>query len=155
MAGMKKDPNPEKAGVGKESPAEEIDSCGLCSALFSKNEEKSSRGGTGKPSGGPWRFMTEREFSVLKAMRSLRDKAVKIKKRIRAIEKELGSGPRTDSKESAGNDRADEVLWEQQMAEELLYHCDRLTTLKQQWSEMDMERMAAQEERMRLLGHIQ
>jgi len=158
MAGIRKDKDPGETRERETLPAEEFDSCGLCSALFSQREEKSPCGGSKKPSAGSWRFMTEREFSVLKAMRSLREKAVSIRKRIRALERSLqeSRGPKREAPPApASTDTAEDLLWEQQMAEELLYHCDRLAVLKQQWKEMDVERMAAQEERMRLLGHIQ
>ncbi len=131
--------------------SEPIDSCGLCTSLFTKEEPaKGSKG---------WRFMTEREFTVLKAMRGLRERAVKIKKRIRGIKEDLrdrpGRGREKVVEGAADEDVLLERAWEQQMAEELLDHCARLATLKDQWGEMDLERMEAQEERMRQLGHIQ
>jgi len=146
----------EEPGQSAEPHDEEIDSCGLCAALLSKKEGGSaSCGGSRKSSGGAWRFMTEREFSVLKAMRGLREKAARIKKRIRALEKEMHLDPRQEERPRSPEEREEDSAWERQMAEELLRHCERLDRLKAQWKEMDQERMAAQEERMRLLGHIQ
>ena len=155
MTGKNKDMAPEETKACAELNSEEIDSCGLCAALFSKDQEKSSKPGTQKSSGGAWRFMTEREFGVLKAMRRLREKAVKIKKRIRTIENEMEKASGPGHRTTAAQSGAEEAPGERQMAEELLVHCDRLARLKEQWKEMDLERLAAQEERMRMLGHIQ
>ena len=153
---MKKDTkerNPlERAESREETGSGVIDPCGLCTSLFSR-DEKAARGRSG------WRFMTEREFKVLKVMKSLRETAWKIKQRIRGIEQDLQDRPAMKPQHAPeGTDEEvfrEERLWEQQMAEELLDHCARLANLKDQWKEMDRERMAAQEERMRMLGHIQ
>jgi hypothetical protein len=156
MTSKKEEKHPDEETEGKTIPSEEeINSCGLCAALFSRKEERASCGNKKESSGAPWRFMTEREFTVLKAMKTLREKAAKIKNRIRKIRKDLETKTRRQADAPPDLNREMETLWEQQMAEELLNHCERLARLKQEWREMDQERMAAQEERMRLLGHIQ
>jgi len=146
-------------GARKDPHKEEIDSCGLCASLLSRGEGNRSCGGAEKSSaGGAWRFMTEREFRVLHAMRALREKAAKIKKRVRAIEKQMRERPRREQRpapSASAEPPGGDADWEREMAEELLRHCDRLAQWKARWQEMDRERMAAQEERMRLLGHIQ
>jgi len=155
MTSRKEEKHPDEETEGKAIPPEEIDSCGLCAALFSRREERSSCGNKKKSPGDSWRFMTEREFTVLKAMKTLREKAARIKNRIRKIQKDLETKPRRQAAPPPDANREMEALWEKQMAEELLKHCDRLARLREEWREMDQERMAAQEERMRLLGHIQ
>jgi transposase len=155
MTARKEEKRPDEATEGEAIPSEEIDLCGLCATLFSKKEAPASCGNEKRGPGGPWRFMTEREFTVLKAMRNLREMAVRIKNRIRKIQKDLETKPQKQTDVAPDPNKEMEAFWEQQMADELLSHCDRLAKLKQEWKEMDQERMAAQEERMRLLGHIQ
>ena len=157
MAGMKKERDPDSTWFDWESQAEEIDACGLCTTLFSEGEGRNSCGSGKKSSGGPWRFMTEREFKVHDAMRRLRTKAVRLKTRIRALERALQTRSRPHPVPSpvSRDDTAETVQWEREMADELLEHCNRFARLRAEWKEMDVERLAAQEERMRLLGHIQ
>jgi len=157
MAGTKNGVDPKDEWRDVELQGEEVDACGLCTAFFSEPERRTSCGAGRESSGGPWRFMTDREFQVHKAMRLLREKAVRIKNRIRALEKGLRNRPKPGRPLPIPPepDAAEELTWEREMAEELLHHCDRLAQLKAEWKEMDLERMAAQEERMRMLGHIQ
>lgn len=75
-------------------------------------------------------FMTERELQVLSSMRRLKQEASEIKARMR-------------EKEQQGISEDGSAL------------PMRLAELRAEWKEMDKERMAAAEERMRLLGHIQ
>jgi len=153
MIDTKKRRSEYEPGETLEPGIEAMDACGLCASLFSR-EGEAPKGRSG------WRFMTEREFKVLKAMRALREKAASIKKRMRGIEQDLRDRPAVKGVETAAGpppdeDALQERIWEKQMAEELLDHCARLANLRDRWREMDQERLAAQEERMRLLGHIQ
>ena len=75
-------------------------------------------------------FMTDREFKSLAAMRRLKEEASKIKNHMRQMDK-------------------------QGMREDRMTLSLRLAALKEEWKEMDLERMDAAEERMRLLGHVQ
>ena len=144
----KNDKKMQKTSMEKESDTEMIQPCGLCANEASEREIEGNARKT-------WRFMTEREFSVLKAMRGLREKAVKIKKRIRRIEKDMETKTVPEEVVVREQPENQDQLWEQEMAEDLLHHCDNLSKLKEQWKQMDNERIAAREERMRLLGHIQ
>jgi hypothetical protein len=75
-------------------------------------------------------FMTERELQVLASMRRMKQEVSEIKARMREVEQQgfLEDGSALPM---------------------------RLADLRAEWKKMDKERMAAAEERMRLLGHIQ
>jgi hypothetical protein len=74
--------------------------------------------------------MTERELQVLASMRRLKQEVSEIKARMR----EMG---------------------QREVLEDGSALPMRLADLRAEWKKMDKERMAAAEERMRLLGHIQ
>ena len=86
--------------------------------------------GRGAPDSPSLHFMTEREMQVLAAMRRLKEEASRIKNDMRQMDKHG-------------------------MSEDRMALSRRLADLKEEWKEMDKERMDAAEERMRLLGHIQ
>ena len=75
-------------------------------------------------------FMTERELQVLASMRRLKQEVTEIKARMREME-------------------------QQGILEDGSALALRLADLRAEWKKMDKERMAAAEERMMLLGHIQ
>jgi len=131
------------------SDPEHTDSCEACKA-GSGNPGETSKGG-----GGPWNFMTEREFAVLKAMRDLWKKAAGVKKRIRKMKEAVPSRTGERKTPRPEDHLIDDACLEQEVAEELLQRCEDLADLKRQWLEMAEERMTAQEERMRMLRHIQ
>jgi hypothetical protein len=87
---------------------------------------------SGKTRAGPTslHFMTERELQVLASMRRLKQEVTEIKARMREME-------------------------QQGIQENGSALPVRLADLRAEWKKMDKERMAAAEERMRLLGHIQ
>jgi len=115
------------------------DRCGLC-ALFGSSSTH---------------LLTERELKALDTMRGIREEASRIKQRLRGLENDPESGPYHRRQSGLEDLEYVEALWEQGMAEELLNECDKLYRLRKQWEEWDQERMAAAEERMRLLGHVQ
>ena len=88
-----------------------------------------SQGG-GETGCQPMPVMTDREIAVLGSMRGVKKEVYEIKRRLRLAEEDLPS-------------------------EEVASLNQRLIVLKEQWQEMDHERMEAAEERMRLLGHSQ
>ena len=75
-------------------------------------------------------FMTERELRVLASMRRLKQEVKEIKARMGEMDQQ--------------------GIQENESALPM-----RLADLRAEWKKMDEERMAAAEERMRLLGHIQ
>ena len=103
----------------------------------------------------PGYFMTEREFSALTDMRRIKAAARNIKQQMGQIEERLGEyfydidagGKRSSEKKTEP--------WVHCMSEDWILLSQRLDCLREMWKEKDRERIAAAEERMRLLGHIQ
>lgn len=139
--GNKNDGKGPDSGTGNEP-------CGFCANFRSKEKGEASTGSSAH-------FMTERELKALKAMRGIKKQVRGVKARLQQIEEKLENQPEF-GKDDVSPDSHDEVrVWEQGMIEDLLKNCERLYSLKKNWDEWDEERMAAAEERMRLLGHIQ
>ena len=135
----RKDPGDEKKGEEREETAAKEDRCGFCPLA----------GSSATP------LLTDRELEALDTMRGIREEASRIKKRVRGFEADLEKGSAADRPGDFREFEYAQGVWEQGMAEELLNECEKLYRLRREWDEWDEERIAAAEERMRLLGHIQ
>lgn len=124
-------------------PTKEDDPCAFCASF----EGRQGRSET--------RFMTDRELKALRAMREIKKEVGGIKQRMKEMERELEIHSSAKSKEKSGPSEPQTEGAEEDVAADLLESCDRLYRLKKEWEDWDEERMAAAEERMRLLGHIQ
>ena len=100
-------------------------------------------------------ILSEREIKALDMMRKARAEATGIKAQILVFRRILEKDSLAKRRKSLERLQIAEEFWEQDMAEELLSCCERLYQLRNQWDHWDEERMAAAEERMRILGHIQ
>ena len=103
----------------------------------------------------PGYFMTEREFSALADMRRIKAAARNIKKQMGQIEESLGDYFFLMDAQGKISPEKKTEPWIQAMSEEWILLSQRLDCLRELWKEKDRERIAAAEERMRLLGHIQ
>jgi len=103
----------------------------------------------------PGYFMTEREFTALADMRRIKAAARNIKEKMGQIEECLGDYfYDMDAKGKRSPEKKPEP-WIHFMSEDWIMLSQRLDCLRELWKEKDLERIAAAEERMRLLGHIQ
>lgn len=149
-----KDPKIPKGPIFKDNDRKSPDSetgdntCSFCANFRSREKGEASAGSS-------THFMTERELKALKAMRGIKKDVRGVKKRLREIEEELESRPELEERSKTSDAQGQDKLWEQGMIEDLLQNCEMLYQLKKNWEDWDEERMAAAEERMRLLGHIQ
>lgn len=139
--------NPTTPEIPGSNPAPRIDEpCRTCAPFIPAGDKR-------EVGCGPMKIMTEREITVLGAMRKIKKEVLKIKRRRRLAEEDL---QRRVLPNRAGNTRHFEIrekLRRQGLAEDILYFNQRLALMKEQWQEMDHERTEAANERMRLLGH--
>jgi hypothetical protein len=100
-------------------------------------------------------FPTERELKALDIMRRIREEASGGKRRFFSPGGAGEEGSAPPGENSLDCLEGIEQYWEQDMAEEMLSCCAKVYELWKEWDEWDEQRMAAAEERMRDLGHIQ
>jgi phage-related minor tail protein len=120
--------------------------CKLC-ALWSEESARTDSRQT-------LRFMTDREIAVLDSMRVLKKEASRIKRRMKRMQKDLGDlHPTERTYNGRGYFGAESKLWVQGLQEDWINLSERLDRLRARWKELDLARVEAANERMRLLGH--
>ena len=130
--------------------SEEDQNCGSCLYMVGKD---------GKRIEMATDCMTNRELQILAEMRAARKKGEEVKKYLKEIDKSLESISKYSYPPDGHgeSDQIDALLGareEKRLGDERQRLYFWLTKLRQEWKELDHQRVLAAEERMRLLGHI-